>query len=437
MSRLAIPLLCALLITTPGARAADLATPQVIGGSAVPNGMFPFVVALMNGNNVICSASLIRPNWILTAAHCGEPTDVLISDARPGARGAVHDVWAIPVESWTPHPQYNASVFPYANDIALVKIVSSALDFPPTLNDVPLYHPATIPLASGPSSTASSIGDVLLAGFGFTDPSEAGPPPGTAHWADGVGTTGASSCDISGVNASRQLCYGPSPNSCTGDSGGPLFRYGGSGGFELVGLVSVGLEGSPCATFEDVGTYVPGYLEWIDDTISPAGSSPISLGWELPPEKADGVATGIANGQGWTYSAAGDIVSVELFVDGKKEATLPCCSERGDAPGPLLSGFAGAISWGRFTPGDHTARLVVTDSAGNERSETRTITTVRSLDAFPFAVDLSFDDATCNETGGELRCTDVSFAQASCTGQMRFRWLNGKQALEVVRGCPD
>lgn len=428
--------LCSVLLFAPVARASDLATPQVIGGEAMPNGMFPFVVALLKGNAVTCSASLIRPNWVLTAAHCGKPTDVLISDTRPGERGPTHDVFAIPVESHIPHPQYDPEVFPYANDIALVKLAASALDFPPTLDGIPLYAPKPISLATGPASTAASLGDILLAGFGFTHPSEAGPPPMTAHWAHDVPTRGAASCDIDGVSPTKQLCYGPSPNSCTGDSGGPLFRHTGAG-FEQLGVVSVGLEGAPCATFEDVGTYVPGYLDWIDETISPAGSSPIELGWELPPKKADGVATGIANGQGWTYSSAGSIVGVELFIDGKKEATLPCCSERGDAPGPLLSGFAGAISWGRFPPGDHVATLVVTDSAGNQKTESRLITTVRALADFPFAVDLSFAGATCSETEDELRCTDVRFDQADCEGEMRFRWLNGKQALEVLQGCPD
>ncbi len=401
----------------------------------MPNGMFPFVVALLKGNNVVCSASLIRPNWVLTAAHCGEPNEVMISDARPGTLGPAHDVFGIPVESWTPHPDYDDSVFPYENDLALVKLVSSASEFPPLLNDFPLYVPTPIPLATGPGSTSSSIGDVLLAGFGFTDPTEVAPPPATAYWAHDVATTRAGSCDIEGLNPTEHLCYGPTPNSCTGDSGGPVFRATDTG-FEQVGVISVGLEGAPCATFDDVATYVPGFRDWIDDTIS-AGSNPITLGWELPPKKSAGVATGIGNGQGWTYSSAGTIASVELFIDGKKEATLPCCSERGDAPGPLLSGFSGVISWGRFTPGDHAAVLVVTDSAGNQRSESRTITTVRSLATFPFARDLSFDDATCSASDDELSCTGVAFAQDDCAGEMRFRWLNGKQGLEVVQGCPD
>lgn len=429
-------ILSLLLFGAPAFGAQDLGRPQVIGGAPVPNGMFPFIVALVNGNSVTCSGSLIRPRWVLTAAHCGEPTDVLVSDARPGARPGTHDVFAVPVKSWTPHPHYDAAVFPYVNDLALIELVSPASDFPPLQNGVALYQPEPIPLATGPASTSSSIGDVLLAGFGFTDPSETPPPPSTAEWAGAIPTRAAASCDIEGVNASEQLCYGPYPNSCTGDSGGPIFRASGVG-WEQVAVVSVGLEGAPCSTFHDVATYLPAYRAWIDETITPPGTSPITLLWELPPRKSSGVATGIANGQGWTFSTEGTIASVELFIDGNKEATLPCCSERGDVPGPEQSGFSGAISWGRFPPGDHTATLVVTDSVGNQVSETRTITTVRSLPTFPFARDLSFDDATCTETGSQISCTGVEFSQATCAGEMRFRWQNGKQALEVAQGCPD
>ena len=419
------------------ATAEEPAVPQIIGGSAIPSGMFPFVVALLNEYDaVICSGSLIRPGWVITAAHCGEPAGVLISDARPGGRGSGHDVWSIAVESWTPHPQYSAAVFPFVNDIALVKIGSSAPDVPPTMNDVPLYTPAPISLATGPGSTSASIGDVLIAGFGFDDPDEEDPPPNIAHWAHGVPTAGAADCDIDGVSSTQNLCYGPSPNACSGDSGGPVFQYN-DGAFELFGIVSVGVDGAPCASFHDAATYVPAYLEWIDSTISPPGSNPITLGWELPADKVDGITSGIANGQGWTFSSAGSIPSVELFVDGLKEATLPCCSERGDAPGPILSGFAGVISWGRFSPGDHAAALVVRDSAGNEKTETRTITTVRTLSDVAFARDLSFADATCSTTDDELACTGLEFTQGTCDGEMRFRWLNGKQGLEVSQGCPD
>lgn len=411
---------------SPSQAAPDLS--HIIAGAPIPNGMFPFLVGIVAGNNLICSGSLIRPRWVLTAAHCGAPTDVLISDARPNSRGVDHETFAVPVRSWNPHPGFSSAVFPFANDVALIELASDAREAAPTLQGVPLYTPSTVTLATGPSTTASSMGPALIAGFGFTDPNETQPPPNIANWAPAVGTIAAGACDIQPLQVDQHLCYGPSPNSCSGDSGGPVLRQT-DASLELIGVVSVGLDG-PCAEFHDVAAYVPGFLDWIEETIA-SGTSPISLGWELP----HGITTGVSNGQGWVYSSAGDIVSVELFVDGKKEATLPCCSERADAPGPLLSGFAGVLNWGRFEPGDHTARLRVTDSAGNVREEERTITTDRVIDPVFFARDASFEAATCTTTAAEVICSGVAFDQGTCATDLRFAWANGKQSLEVIEGC--
>ena len=134
-------------------------------------------------------------------------------------------------------------------------------------------------------------------------------------------------------------------------------------------------------------------------------------------------------------------MKVELFVDGVSEGELPCCSPRMDVMdvidgAPLRTGFNGVISWGRFSPGLHTMELVVTDSEGNVLTETRLVHTVNILPGVGFARDLSLASASCVVTGpSELTCTGADFAQGACAGAMKFRWLNGKQALEVVEGC--
>ena len=153
------------------------------------------------------------------------------------------------------------------------------------------------------------------------------------------------------------------------------------------------------------------------------------------------MASGISNAQGFVWSAAGSVTKVELFVDGKNEGRLPCCSERGDVQdsfptAPLRTGFSAAISWGRFDAGMHTMRIKVTDSEGNTLTETRQVETLRALKEKGFSRDLSLDDADCLiDAGGGFTCAGVKFSNGTCKGSVSFRWQNAKQAFEVVDGC--
>ncbi len=178
-------------------------------------------------------------------------------------------------------------------------------------------------------------------------------------------------------------------------------------------------------------------------TVSPADAqnvSPITLTWELPPPSSVGVASGVSNAQGWAFSTEGTIEEVELFVDGQSEGRLPCCSPRGDveesvAGAPRDTGFAGAVSWGRFASGEHSMELRVRDSAGNALALWRQVRTVKMLPDVAFARNLEWGEACDLLAGGRLRCSGLGFEQGSCAGNITFQWSNGKQAFELVEGC--
>ncbi len=412
--------------------------PQVVGGAPVSPGQFPFLVRVESVGAGVCTGSLIADNWVLFAAHCGEPERVYITDAMPPAAGPDHEVTWIAPKQWIPHPGFSPAVTPinFKDDLALIELAANASDFPPTLGGTPIYEPESIGLAAFPASTASSIGDMTIAGFGFTE--NGGTLPLVAEWASGVPSVPASSCIFPTV-PSKELCYGTFPNNCPGDSGSAVFQEV-DGAYLQYGVVSIVT--TTCGAGNSRSTYVPGYLDWINEEMNPSPGGPIMLGWELPGSVQKGeVATGVSNGQGWTYSSEGTITSVELYVDGSHEQSFPWGGERKDVRAlhpnaPVGSGFSAAVSWARFGPGNHQMMLKVKDSAGNQRTETRTVQVVQILPGVNFARDLSTSGATCTFIGTDtFRCTGLSFLQGDCPTGIEFRWTNAKQAWEASSGC--
>src|SRR3954469_21005614 len=59
-----------------GAMLALTATPSmaIVGGHNTANGAYPSVAEITFGNAFLCSGTLIAPNYVLTAGHCGSIT---------------------------------------------------------------------------------------------------------------------------------------------------------------------------------------------------------------------------------------------------------------------------------------------------------------------------------------------------------------------------
>lgn len=431
-------------IAVLGALSASARTTVAAGGAATI-GQFPFVVGVRTATG-FCTGTLIRDDWVLTSAHCGDggaPQLVFVADR--GTFGPTALIDDVPIARWIPHPDY-AGVPGSASDIALIEMAEgAALHRPAGEYGEPYYTPSPITPATGPASPGGGIGPVAAAVLPL------GTGDSITRWMDGLATFPSGLCGAQQppLDPSRQLCLAPFPDACDSAGGGPVFIGTGTSR-ALYGILSKVGTGAGCATSRAVFTYVPAFRDWIAQTIDAGGpGGPIQLGWELP-SNSTGIATGISNVQGWAYSRAGAIASIRLERVNAQGVirhilTVPCCSERADVlaafpDAPVATGFSAAINWANLGRNPAYLTLIVRDTAGNERRERRTVQPVRILPGETYPTGLEFTDAsTCtfgNQNGrATIECTGLEFAENDCRGGLKLRWVDDKQAFEIAEGC--
>ena len=240
---------------------------RVVGGSEVLPGDYPWMCSIvMADGSQGCGASLIRPNWVLTAAHCDlsifssdlAADKVIInslittSPYSPGAE--LHEVL-----TFIGHEDYSFSDFS-GPDIALI-MLSTPSDQEPvslaTTDDESLYAEGMPVSAMGWGLMESGVGSsVLLKGD--------------------CSVLSYDTCDyMSGfynLNEGGNICAGyfvgeDMGGAASGDSGGPLFFTDG-GEIKQVGIVSGGDIEMTTESSPGVYTLVPEYIEWIDSVIT-------------------------------------------------------------------------------------------------------------------------------------------------------------------------
>jgi len=241
---------------------------RIIGGNIVTEKKYPWIGSLMykDRREHFCGSSLIADGWLVTAAHCVKSQSysntrafLNILDKNENNEGEIE----IFIDEIIPHEQYNGST--YVNDIALLKLTETSKNKIKDLNVEKVKLISTEQIGVLDKAEAP----VTVAGWGKTDEYAPEYDYSPILLEADLQIRGQEDCisdySINNIFDSSICAYDPTwwKDSCTGDSGGPLFAKNDQEEI-LIGIVSWA-EGCAQPGFPGVYARVSSFLNWIEE----------------------------------------------------------------------------------------------------------------------------------------------------------------------------
>lgn len=241
--------------------AVDTFEQAIIGGDSSEEGEYPATGALVRGRTLTCTATLIAPDVVITAAHClvDEGWGDLFFTLDPDLTKTIDNL--VPVLVYHQHPEFHVTGPDYAkmgkrNDLGIAileepieGVAVEQLDTRAYLNEV------------------SGETELTLCGYGRD------------YWSTSrtAGIKRDAVVFVDAANSWELRTTNEDPQPCKGDSGGPLFVET-SEGRRVAGLVSRASGTSNMCDSGAIYTRVSPYVDWVEQASNDRDTGACSTG---------------------------------------------------------------------------------------------------------------------------------------------------------------